>query len=155
MASFSFFPAGAPAELAADIQEIFAELARTLPEVQRAYSGEYHPSIDVRETDQSVEVIVDVAGIPREAVRVVFRSGILLVAGEKAPMAVDGHYTFHLVEREFGRFARAVRLTGAFDVTRAHAAIADGELVVVLPKIAERRGRAHRIPVNHTGSGPR
>jgi HSP20 family molecular chaperone IbpA len=51
------------------------------------------------------------------------------------------------VEREFGRFARAVRLNGAFNVPQASAALADGELTIVLPKLLERRDRAHRIPV--------
>jgi HSP20 family molecular chaperone IbpA len=51
------------------------------------------------------------------------------------------------VERDFGRFARAVRLTGAFDVPRARATLREGELTVVLPKLLERRGRAHRVAV--------
>jgi len=40
-----------------------------------------------------------------------------------------------------------VRLTGAFDVARASATLQAGELTVVLPKLLERRGRAHRVPV--------
>ena len=52
---------------------------------QRAYSGEYHPSLDVVETSNAVEIVVDVAGVPREAVRVLFRGDVLIVAGEKAP----------------------------------------------------------------------
>ncbi|MGH9203711.1 MAG: Hsp20/alpha crystallin family protein, partial [Vicinamibacterales bacterium] len=63
-------------------------------------------------------------------------------------------HTFHLVEREFGRFSRAVRLTGAFDVQRAHATLQNGELLIVLPKLIERRGRAHRIQVTSSGQRP-
>jgi HSP20 family molecular chaperone IbpA len=54
---------------------------------------------------------------------------------------------YHLVERDFGRFARAVRLSGAFDIARARATLDLGELTVILPKLLERRGRAHRVPV--------
>ena len=72
---------------------------------------------------------------------------MLIVAGEKAPVPVTEDQTFHLVEREFGRFARAVRLTGAFDVQQGRATVRDGELTVVLPKLIDRRGRGHRIPV--------
>jgi HSP20 family molecular chaperone IbpA len=46
-----------------------------------------------------------------------------------------------------GRFARAVRLNGAFNIPRARAAIEDGELTVVLPKLIERRDQSHRIPI--------
>jgi HSP20 family molecular chaperone IbpA len=40
-----------------------------------------------------------------------------------------------------------VRLDGAFNAAAATATFRDGELVIVLPKIVERRGSAHRIPV--------
>ena len=55
--------------------------------------------------------------------------------------------SFHLVERDFGRFARAVRLTGAFHTARATATLANGELRVRVPKVEERRGRDIAVPV--------
>jgi HSP20 family protein len=151
VAQFSFIPSSESAELADDIRELFQDLASTLRHELRAFSGEYHPSLDVRETDAAVEVIVDVAGVPMEALRVLIREGVLIVAGEKAPLPGTTEQTYHLVEREFGRFARAVRLTGAFEVSRSHAHLAYGELTIVLPKMADRRGQAHRIQVT---SGP-
>ena len=147
MAQFSFIPSSDAAELGDDIREILAELAETLDYGQRAYSGECHPSLDVIETDQAVEVVMDVSGVSAEALRVVFRAGVLLIAGEKARPMPRGSQTFHQVEREFGRFARAVRLTGAFDLQATRAAVRDGELNILLPKLADRRGRSHRIPV--------
>lgn len=148
MAQFSFIPSGEASELADDLRELFDELAATLPHHQRASSGECRPTLDVLETDEAIEVLVDVAGIPREAIRVVFRDGVLLVAGEKAPPLADAPRSFHLVEREFGRFARAVRLKGAFDIRESRATVRDGELSVVLRKLVDRRGQAHRIPVD-------
>ena len=147
MAQFSFIPSGEARELADDVRELFEDLAAHLPHEQRANSGECHPTLDVLETDEAVEVIVDVSGIPPAALRVLFRAGVLLIAGEKAPPRAAENHTFHLVEREFGRFARAVRLTGAFDIGTARASIDDGELTIVLPKRVDRRGQSHRIPV--------
>jgi len=72
--------------------------------------------------------------------------------GEKAPDAASGDQTFHLVERAFGRFARAIRLNGAFDLEHAQASLVDGEVTVVLPKLEERRGRTHRIPITAASS---
>jgi HSP20 family protein len=145
VAHFSFVPEAETRELASDLRDLFAELAAPLE--QRVYSGECHPALDVVETPSGVEIIVDVAGVPAPALRVLFRGDTLIIAGEKAPAAAAAEPTFHLVEREFGRFARAVRLTGAFDVQRAHASLAAGELTIVLPRLADRRGRAHTIPV--------
>lgn len=147
MAQFSFIPSGEALELTDDVHELFADLAAHLEHHQRAFSGECHPPLDVFETDAALEVVVDVSGVPAHAVRVLFRAGVLLVAGEKAPPPATPEQTFHLVEREFGRFVRAVRLNGALDVARARAAVTDGELTIVLPKRDERRDQAHRIPV--------
>jgi HSP20 family protein len=148
VAQFPFIPSGEARELADDVRELFEDLASQLPHEHRAYSGECRPTLDVLETDEAVEVVVDVSGIPPSALRVLFRAGVLLIAGEKAPPRTAEDHTFHLVEREFGRFARAVRLTGAFDVGAARASVDAGELTVVLPKIVERRDRSHRITVS-------
>jgi HSP20 family protein len=145
MASFTLIPSTEAGELAEDIREIFEELASTLKTEQRAYSGECHPAVDVFETDDAVEIVMDLSGISRDAFRVVFRAGVVLIAGEKAPPVARGPQTFHLVEREFGRFARGVRVNGAFDVPATRAAVRDGELTIVLPKREDRRGRPHRI----------
>ena len=147
MTQFSLLPSRESTELADDIRRLFEELSRSLPHVQRAYSGECHPTLDVLETDTGVEVVVDVPGVPADALRILFRAGVLVVAGEKAPVPAGDEQTFHLVERESGRFARAVRLNGAHDIDRSSATLRDGELTIVLPTLEERRGRPHLISI--------
>ena len=147
MAQFSFLPSSESRELANDIQDLLDDLARSLPHEHRAYSGECRPTLDVLETDEAVEVTVDLSGVPAEAVRVLFRSGVLVIAGEKAPSPAAADQTFHLVERDFGRFARVVRVSGAFDVPQTRATLRDGELRVWLPKRDDRREQAHTIRV--------
>lgn len=147
MAPITLIPSAEVGDLADDVREIFEELAATLEPEQRARGGECHPAVDVFETDTAVEIVMDVAGIAPDAMRIVFRSGVLLVAGEKAPPVARAPQAFHLVEREFGRFARGVRVNGAFDVQGGRANIRNGELTIVIPKRADRRGRAHRIPI--------
>lgn len=139
-----------PTDLADDVRELLEELASGATDAagtQGPYTGDCHPALDVRETDRAVEVTIDVAGVASGAIRILFRAGVLLIVGEKAPIEMPMPPVFHLVEREFGRFARAVRLHGAFDVVGAKATLRDGELTIVLPKIAERRGQGHRIPI--------
>lgn len=126
---------------------MFDDLAANLEPDQRGASGECRPALDIFESSDNVEIAVDVCGIRPEAVRVLFRAGVLIVVGEKAPSRVAENQTFHLVEREFGRFSRAVRIAGAFDVPSARATLQNGELLVVLPKRLDRRGRAHHVQV--------
>jgi HSP20 family protein len=147
MAQFTFMPAAESPEIAEDVRAMFEEIAAGLDQEQRAYSGECQPPLDVLETDRAVEITMDVAGVPHGAVRVLFRAGIVIVAGEKGPPTGNQSHAFHLVEREFGRFVRVVRLSGAFDVGNSEASLHDGELTIVLPKLTERRGRAHAIRI--------
>jgi HSP20 family molecular chaperone IbpA len=154
VAQFSFLASSEVSDIAEDVREIFAELASTIGAERRAASGECRPALDVFETDAVVEVVMDVSGVSPEAVRVVFRSGVLLIAGEKAPPVARSPRAFHLVEREFGRFARGIRLEGSFDVAAAQATIRNGELRVVLPKQSDRRGAAHRIPISTDTTRP-
>ena len=155
VAHFTLFPPGAgeSAELGDDIRELFDDLTRSLGSDPHAYTGQCRPLVDVFETDAAVELVVDACGVPAEALRVLFRDGVLIVAGEKSAVATLPEAAYHLVERDFGRFARAVRLTGAFDIPHARASLRAGELTVVLPKLIERRGRAHSVTVT-TGDSP-
>ena len=147
MAVFPLIPSLETAGLTEDVRQLFEDLGNTLTQEERAYSGECHPALDVLETDAAVEVSVDVAGINADALRVLFRSGVLLIVGAKAPAPATGEQSFHLVERAFGRFARAVRLSGSYDVPNARATLAEGELTIVIPKRDDRRGRSQRIPI--------
>ena len=154
MAQFAFLPSVEVSELADDVRAVFEELAETLKTEQRAYTGECHPAIDVFENDDTVEIVMDVSGVSHEGVRVLFRAGVVLIAGEKAPPTAREPHVFHRVEREFGRFARAVRISGAFDVDAGRATMRNGELTIVLPKRPDRRGQAHRIEIGSDREQP-
>jgi len=117
---------------------------------QRAggFAAECAPPVDVIETADAVEIVVDLPGVVRDDVHVVFGRGVVVIGGRKLPPGCEHpEAAFHLAERAFGSFARAVRLNGAFDAGRATATLAAGELRIVLPRIEERRGRELHIPV--------
>src|SRR5690606_6342920 len=109
---------------------------------------ECSPTLDVLETDATVEVLVDVPGLSADALRILIKGGIVLVVGEKERSEPSRTPTsYHLVERDFGRFARAVRIHAAVDAARARATLAHGELRIVLPRLDERRGQEFLVPV--------
>ena len=111
-------------------------------------TGEFAPPIDVIEHAEAVEITADLPGLTLDQIQLTFARGVLLIAGFKKP-AVCPHAdaAFHVAERAFGRFGRAIRISGAVDVGRARATLRQGELRVVLPRIAERRGTEIRIPI--------
>jgi len=133
-------------DLADDARKLLAELDREVPGVA-SLNSECRPSLDVIETATGVEVVVDVPGVKLESIRVAIRRETLLVVGAKVAPTADTAQRYHLAERSYGRFARAVRLAAAVDPRHAHARAANGELRIVLPHIKERRGSIMMVPV--------
>jgi len=132
-------------EFADEVRRVFFELGRVFD--ADSLASECAPAIDVYETDDTLEIAVDLPGVSPEAIRLVTKGDAILVAGEKSPRRVRGESSFHLVEREYGRFARVVRLARPCDTSKARARLAEGELRISVPKIADRRGKAITIEV--------
>jgi HSP20 family protein len=135
-------------EFADDVRQIFRELGRG--HAFDTLAGECTPPLDIYETDEALEIAMDLPGVDPTAVRIVVKGNAILVAGEKAPRRGRGDSSFHLVERGFGRFTRTARLSAPCDAARARATLANGELRITLPKIADRRGQSIPITVGTT-----
>jgi len=155
MAAFSSGSLDQPADLTQDVQRLLDDLARRRPERRHVVAGECMPVVDVFETEKTVEIVLDLPGIAADAIRILFKAGVLLIVGEKErpDLSKRGPASFHLVERDFGRFARAVKINAAIDGALARARLANGELRVVLPRIAERRGAGLIVPIETPSRG--
>jgi HSP20 family protein len=104
---------------------------------------------DIFETDRAIEIVLDLPGVSVDSCRIMIKAGVVLVVGEKERSdPAGGPASFHLVERDFGRFARAVRVHAAIDATKAQARLKDGELRIILPKQPERRGREILVAID-------
>ena len=147
LAHFSFIQPGEWGQYTDDIRQLFVELAEQRPGHLPAPAGTCRPSVDVFETDEAIELIVDASGMNAASLRVLFRDGVVVVAGEKLPPQHREAQVFHQVERDFGRFARVLQLTGAFDVNAARASLDAGELTIIIPKRVDRRGQPRRIAI--------
>jgi HSP20 family protein len=133
-------------DLAEDARQLLAEIDRDVPGAARI-NADCRPPIDVFETTAGLEVVVDVPGVPADSLRVVVRRSTLLIVGAKMTGGADRASRYHIAERSYGRFARAVRLAGAFDAARARAITQTGQLRITLPRLDDRRGQVLRIPV--------
>jgi HSP20 family protein len=142
-------------DLADEVQRLFADLDRARPLDERLLPGVFSPTLDALETADAFEIVVDLPGVAIDDVRVLLKDDIVLIAGGKMPPD-PGQRTdasFHLVERDFGRFARAVRMGGALNASQASATLGNGELRVRIPKIENRRGRDILVPVTRAPGG--
>jgi len=127
-------------------RDLPAHLIRLLDQTPAA--AECTPPMDVVETQTGLEVRLDIPGVSVSDIEIVFSDGVLLIAGQKLPNVCEHTDAgFHIAERAFGRFARALRVDGPYDAGRAAATLTAGELRVIVPRIAERRGADIRIPI--------
>ena len=130
-----------------------APLASWSDEIRRVLEGSdpvspgWTPPMDVLEGADHIEIRLDLPGVPLDALRVTIRSSVLVVSGDKPSVAGCSGAAFHVAERACGRFTRQVPLRFAFDASRIAASLSQGELRIVVPRIAERRGEEIRIPV--------
>lgn len=135
-----------------DISDFASDIRRAFDDLDRQFgvpgAGEYVPPVDVFDTSDGVTIVLDVPGVPVASIRAVIKNAVVIVIGEKpgAPCGSD-HAQFHVAERSFGRFARGIRLRGAFDASRASATLAAGELRITVPRLEDRRGREIVIPI--------
>ena len=149
MPSLDFLPPSDADDLGDEVARLFEDLDRARPLDQRLLPGAFSPTLDAVETCDAVDIVVDVPGVPPDDLRVLVKGNVVVIAGGKMPPnpAERARASFHLVERDFGRFARAIRLSGALDAAAATAVLNGGELRVRVPRLRERRGRGVLVPV--------
>jgi len=138
-------------DFADEVRQAFVDLGRAFG--LESLAGECAPAVDVYETDDAVEIVVDLPGVNASAIRVIAKGDSVLLVGDKSTRRARGEASFHLVERGYGRFARVVRLGRACNSSMATASLGNGELRISMPKTAERRGRAIPITVGAGGAG--
>ena len=105
------------------------------------------PPSDVVEVDDAVRVLLEIPGVPVASVQVRVLGNRIEITGEKTQDYPAGETSFLCLERIFGKFQRAFEVRGSVNLEEVSARMANGILVITIPKIADRRGRERRIPV--------
>ncbi len=105
------------------------------------------PPADVVEVEDVVRVLLEIPGVPVSSVQVRVVGNRIEVTGEKVTDFPAGETSFLCLERIFGKFRRAFEVRGSVNLGEVSARMANGILVITIPKIADRRGRERRIPV--------
>jgi len=105
------------------------------------------PAVDFVEHDDAFEVHVDLPGMDEKDVEVKVSQGVLTIKGEKHEEKEEKKPDFHLRERRFGAFERALRVPEGVDADKIGASFKKGVLTVTLPKTAEAVKPVKKIEV--------
>ena len=96
---------------------------------------------------QGVRIDRRVARARREEVEVKVANGVLTIKGEKHEDKEEKNKDFHMRERRFGSFERALRIPESVDTDKIEASFKKGVLTVTLPKTAEAQKPVKKIEV--------
>jgi HSP20 family protein len=89
------------------------------------------------ETEDAVVILMDLAGLDKEAIKIVREGELLQISGVRTRKQVPGMKRFHRMEIDYGPFAKLFRVPRDLDMESIKAEHKDGLLEVVLPKKAK------------------
>src|SRR5262245_18198312 len=123
-------PSDPLANLQREIERLFHNLAyRRLP-VAHFAEQPWLPPADLVISGDSARVILELAGVPRENVRVRLRGRLLEVTGRRVPPQEPAGAHYHRAEIYFGEFSRVIELPWDADADSVRATYLDGMLEI-------------------------
>lgn len=102
----------------------------------------YSPSTDVIEFDDHMELLLDLPGVPADALEVKFEDDALSIHGRRAPAQAPS-----LLHQEYGavEFRRAFTVPEGYDSTRIEASLDNCVLRLRLPKAESVKPRRIQV----------
>ena len=104
-------------------------------------AGSWHPKIDLSETDEAMEVKVDLPGCKPEDVEISVVDDRLTIQGKRMEEKESKDKRVHRIERSFGSFYRSIALPAGTDADRVSAESDNGVITITLPKSAEVKAK--------------
>ena len=131
-----------------EVQKTFEDFSQRTPFAQFR-SGMLSPKIDVAEGKDAIEVTAELPGIDERDVDVTLEQDVLTIRGEKKTERdeQDKDKNWHVMERSFGSFTRAIPLPFDPDATKVEAKFDKGILRIRLPKPAEVAKKQQKIEI--------
>jgi HSP20 family protein len=130
------------------VGRLFAALQEATVAEDPLASGAWAPPVDLCETDQAIFVRVELPDLKANEIQIGLTNTQLRIWGEKKKRVPRNRIVSHLCsERSYGRFSRIVPLRWTVSMRDATAELANGVLLIRLPKIEDRRGTEFRVTV--------
>lgn len=103
----------------------------------------FSPAVDIFDTEKELVLLADMPGVSAENIEIDLRDDTLTILGRVPPATGEGQVL--LSEYKTGNYFRTFRITEIVDRAKITAAISDGVLKLVLPKVEKAVPR--KIPI--------
>ncbi len=111
----------------------------------RATTTAWAPALDISERKDAYLVTVELPGVELDDLQVTLEDGLLTVQGERHFAHDSSEQQFHRVERHYGAFRRSITLPAHVLADGIEAAVDNGVLQVVVPKVEEAKPRRIQV----------
>jgi HSP20 family protein len=120
-----------------EVERLFHDLVYRRHPASHFAEPRWSPAADLVVSKESARVIFELAGVPRESVKVLLRDNVLEVSGRRSPPQDPAGTHYHRAEIYFGDFRRLVELPWKADEARVEAVYREGMLEVRLKRAPE------------------
>lgn len=139
-----------------EVDRVFESFSRGFPSpVARGEGvfalGGFAPKVDITETGSQLEVSIELPGVTQDDIEVSVTDDVLMIKGEKKSETEDKQKDYHVVERSYGAFQRAIRLPFAPGETEPNAQLRDGVLRITLSKPPEAAAKTRKVEIRPAG----
>ncbi|OIO69230.1 MAG: heat-shock protein [Zetaproteobacteria bacterium CG_4_9_14_3_um_filter_49_83] len=107
--------------------------------------GQWAPPVDIRETEDALQMQVELPGINKEEITLEVKDGVLSISGERRYEKDVKEEHSHRTERVYGRFSRSFSLPRNVNADAVEASMKDGVLHVKMPKLDSAKAKAITI----------
>ena len=104
----------------------------------------YLPVTDIFETDQALNVVLEMPGVGKDAVDVSVEDDVLAIDGRIDYSKYEGLQPVY-TEYNVGHYARSFQLSSKIEQGNIHAELKDGVMTLVLPKAEKAKPRKIKI----------
>jgi HSP20 family protein len=94
----------------------------------------WSPSVNIYETDESLLILAEIAGVSPEEINIKYENGHLLVWGQRRQLVPEDVRAVHRMEIQLGPFAFAVEIPRSVSAEGADAQLEAGILLIRMPK---------------------
>ena len=101
----------------------------------------FPPPMDIYETEDSLVIVLEIAGVRADDIQVLFDNGLISISGTRTEFSPSPKTQLHQMEIDYGYFERTLRVPFPLNADEIKATYREGFLMVTIPK---RRGSVSR-----------
>lgn len=105
------------------------------------------PAADMYETDKEIIIRIELAGVEKDSLELVFHDGYLVLRGNRPFNPHAQPSTIHRIERAYGLFHRTFQIPKPVDGRHVSAVYEQGFLTITLVKLSQPSSDTMKIPV--------